>query len=212
MNMRTFDKITRHRKKELVMSNERSGMGLREELERLLANNSLSLLGSEARTNGQEQTPRQQQHQTVQEERSTLFRPSSVRPRPGPTTSSTAAMPGPSASASCSSSRSYGPAAGGRGRSMPVSWGRGQAARRPAPYAPERQHQPPKKKVIAKDIYLMEADAIDVPRGPKRVMLFDNKQVRTAVQLNADDNAATFREKIEEEFRAIIDNSKPSPQ
>ena len=120
--MRTLDEITRHRRKELMMTSQRSGMGLREELERLLANNSLSLLGSEARTNGQEQTPRQQQHQTIQEERLALFRPSSVRPRPGPTTtsSSTAATPGPSASASYSLSRPYGPAAGGRGRSMPL--------------------------------------------------------------------------------------------
>ena len=77
-------------------------------------------------------------------------------------------------------------------------------------YEPGHQHQPPKKKVVAKDIYLMEA--IDVPRGPKRVMLFDNKQVQTAVQLEADNNAATFHGKIEEEFRDIIDYSKPSPQ
>ena len=190
--MRTLDKITTHRRKELMMTSQRSGMGFREELERLLANNSLSLLGSEARTNGQEQTPRQQQHQTIQEERLALFRTSSVRPRPGPTTttSSTAATPGPSASASYFSSRSYGPAAGGRGRSMPVSWARGQAVRRPAPFAPGHQHQPPKKKFVAKDIYLMEA--IDVPRGPKRVMIFDNKQVQTAVQLDADNNPVFF--------------------
>lgn len=192
------------------MANQRS-VALREELERLLANNSLSLLGAETRTIGQEETTRQQQHQTIQEERATLFRPS-VRPRNSPA-GITAAVPGPSTSASASSyssSRSYGPAARGRGRSSrPVSW-----SRRSTPYGPARQQREPpsKKKIISKDIYLMDVDVIEVPRGPKRVMLFDNKQVRTAVQLDIDDGAAVFCQKIEEEFKDIIDFSKPSPQ
>ena len=166
---------------------------VRQELERLLSNNSLSYLSNQSLAREQ-QLGEGSRYSNYQEERANLFRgcPSSCggrgssasrpNPRPGTSTSSSHSLSGQSVAggpSSYSAARSYEPSHhfAGRGRGRPRT-----LVSRPTttPY----KHRAKKKKEISKDIYLLNSDATAVDHGPKEADLFENGQVQIAIKLD----------------------------
>ena len=67
-------------------------------------------------------------------------------------------------------------------------------------------------KIVCRDVYLVDVDVTNAPRGAKRAPLFQNGQVKTAFKMESTLGERDVAERIESEFSNILDLSKPFPR
>eukprot|EP00112_Aurelia_sp_Birch-Aquarium-sp1_P017006 Seg3902.1 transcript_id=Seg3902.1/GoldUCD/mRNA.D3Y31 product="hypothetical protein" protein_id=Seg3902.1/GoldUCD/D3Y31 len=67
-------------------------------------------------------------------------------------------------------------------------------------------------KLVCRDVYLVDVDVTNAPRGTKWAPLFQNGQIKTAFKLESALSEREFAERIEREFKDILDLSKPTPR
>ena len=187
----------------------------REHVERILENESLSLLAGnqQQRIPGAVPGPAAQgsiPHQTVQGERAALFRRRAKQPlqirtaKELPSTSFTVAR------SYQNRTNTFRPTDRGRSRSSGASHVSQPYFRRTANTS--RRADSKKEAKVPKDVFLLDTGVTIVPRGTKRAPLYDNKQVKSSLKIDPSWSEAEFIQKIEEEFASILDMGKAPPR